>query len=78
MIISGDACYISHSRDQLAIVDSVVELQVMLGDCMISRVLYFNGPNGEDCPGDSSSTLISNKGPSLPEDMDCSTAIPRM
>ena len=25
--------------------------------------------------GDSNSTLISNKGPSLPQDMDCSTAI---
>ena len=37
--------------------------------------LYFN-MNGEDCPGDSDSTLISNKGPPLPQD--CSTTIPRM
>ena len=43
---------------------------------VISHALYFNDVNGEDCPGDSSSTLISNKGPPLPQD--CSTAIPRM
>ena len=43
---------------------------------MISHALYFNGMNDEDCPGDSSSTLISNKGLLLPQD--CSTVIPRM
>ena len=43
---------------------------------VISHALYFNDVNGEDCPGDSSSILISNKGHLLPQD--CSTAIPRM
>ena len=43
----------------------------------ISNAFYFlNNLNSEDCPGDSDSTLISDKGPPLPQD--CSTTIPRM
>ena len=47
---------------------------------IISDVQYFNtltlGVRRDDCPGDSDSELISNKGPPLPQN--CSTAIPRM
>ena len=44
---------------------------------VISNAFYFlNNLNSEDCPGDSNSTLISDKGPPLPQD--CSTTTPRM
>ena len=81
MTISGDACYIKGSQSESRSIGNRGFCGGTASDArgLISRVLYFNGPNdGEDCPGDSSSTLISNKGPSLPQDMDCSTAIPRM
>ena len=42
----------------------------------ISSAFYFLNLNSEDCPGDSNSMLISDKGPPLPQN--CSTAIPRM
>ena len=42
---------------------------------VIRSALYFN-MSGEDCPGDSDSTLISNKGPPLLKN--CSTTTPRM
>ena len=42
---------------------------------VIRSALYFN-MSGEDCPGDSNSTLISNKGPPLLKN--CSTTTPRM
>ena len=78
MTISGDACYIKGSQSQSRSIGNRRFCGGIASDArgLISRVLYFNGTNGEDCPGDSSLTLISNKGPSLP--IDCSTAIPRM
>ena len=81
MAISGDACYIKGSQSQSRLIGNRRFCGGIASDArgLISRVLYFNGSNdGEDCPGDSSSTLISNKGPPLPQDYNCSTAIPRM
>ena len=47
---------------------------------IISGARYFNtltpGVRRDNCPGDSGSELVSNKGPPLPQN--CSTAIPRM
>ena len=79
--ISEDACYIKGSQSESKSIGNRRFCGGIASDArgLISRVLYFNGANdGEDCPGDSSSTLISNKGPPLPQDYDCSTAIPRM
>ena len=44
---------------------------------VISNAFYFlNNMNSEECPGDSNSKLISDKGPPLLQD--CSTTTPRM
>ena len=43
---------------------------------VITEVLYFNGSSDNRCPGDSNSTLISNKGPAITEN--CSTITPRL
>ena len=43
---------------------------------VITEALYFNGSSDNRCPGDSNSTLISNKGPAITEN--CSTITPRL
>ena len=43
---------------------------------VITEALYFTGSSDNRCPGDSNSTLISNKGPAITED--CSTVTPRL
>ena len=78
-MLSGDACYITGSQSGSRSIANCTFCGGIASDARggISHVLYFNDVNdGEDCPGDSNSILISNKGPPLPHD--CSTAIPRM
>ena len=43
---------------------------------VITEALYFTGSSDNRCPGNSYSTLISNKGPAITED--CSTITPRL
>ena len=43
---------------------------------VITEVLYFTGSSDNRCPGNSNSTLISNKGPAITEN--CSTITPRL
>ena len=43
---------------------------------VITKVLAYNGTITEDCPGDSRTTLISNKGSPLPAS--CDQVVPRM